>query len=221
VVLVGRGVSRRRPRNVALAAGAGYLLGTIPWAGLAARRASAGRVDLRAVGSGNPGALNAIQVLGKRWGYAIGIADIAKGAAACIVGRAIAGDAGAHVGGTAAVVGHCYPVWSGFRGGKGVATAIGQCLATFPAALPAEVVAGLVGIYGPFERHSLVTAELLAATWVATGLMWSRTGWPNPWGPRPTVALPVSAAVSSAIVLHRFATQGPAPTGMEPAEVGQ
>src|SRR5205085_478030 len=83
----------------------GYLLGTIPFADLAARAATEGTVDLRTVGSGNPGATNASAVLGKRWGAAVLAADVAKAAGACMVGRAIAGDLGAHVGGTASVVG--------------------------------------------------------------------------------------------------------------------
>ena len=194
-----------RLTKVAAAAGVGYLVGSFSWADLAARRATHGRVDLRSAGSGNPGALNAIEVLGKRWGVAVAVADVAKGVTASVVGRAIAGDLGAHVGGTASVVGHCYPVWTGFRGGKGVATASGQCIATFPAAVPLEIVAGAIGILGPFERRSYTTTVLLIVTWVTTSLLWWRQGWANRWGVAPTVALPVAAAASSAVVLRRFA----------------
>ena len=123
---------------------AGYLLGTLPSADVATRVATRGQGDLRSQGSGNPGALNAIKVLGPGWGYGVMAADIAKGAAACVAGRALAGDLGAHVGGTAAVVGHCFPVWNGFRGGKGVAASVGQCAMTFPAYVPIDLaVAGL------------------------------------------------------------------------------
>lgn len=198
-------VSGRRLGAVALAAGAGYLLGSIPWADLAAHRATEGRVDLRTAGSGNPGALNAIEVLGKRWGYAVGVADIAKGVAASLVGRALAGDVGAHVGGTAAVVGHCYPVWKGFHGGRGMACACGQCLANFPAAMPVELAAVVVGVVGPFEHRSHAAAVCLTTTWVAAGLVWWWRDWPNAWGPKPTGALPVAAAVSGGLVLYRFA----------------
>lgn len=199
-----RSVNRRRLTKVGLAAGAGYLVGSFSWADVAARRATAGRVDLRSAGSGNPGALNAIEVLGKRWGVAVAVADVAKGVTASMLGRAIGGDVGAHVGGTAAVVGHCYPVWNGFRGGKGVATASGQCIATLPAAVPLEIAAGAIGILGPFERRSHTTTVLLASTWVAASLLWWRRRWMNPWGPTPTIALPVAAAASSALVLRRF-----------------
>ena len=122
-----------RGLRLAAAAVGGYLAGTLPSADIAARLATGGATDLREAGSGNPGAANAIGVLGAKWGYGVMAADIAKGAVACGVGRRVAGPTGAHVGGTAAVVGHCYPVWNGFRGGKGVAPSVGQCVATFPA----------------------------------------------------------------------------------------
>lgn len=70
----------------------------------------AGGPDLRTSGSGNPGGANAAKVLGKRWGYSVMAADIAKGAVASAAGRRVAGDVGAHVAATAAVAGHCYPV---------------------------------------------------------------------------------------------------------------
>src|ERR1700687_3292423 len=126
------------------AAAAGYAVGTIPSADVATRLATGGHADLRRQGSGNPGAANAMAVLGKGWGYGVLGADIAKGALACGLGRRMAGETGAHIGGTAAVVGHCFPVWTGFRGGKGVAASVGQCLMTFPAYFPIDLaVAGL------------------------------------------------------------------------------
>src|SRR3954453_1276454 len=106
----------RRMAGFALAAATGYLAGTVPSADLAARAATGGSTDLRAAGSGNPGAANAMKVLGARWGYVVMAADIAKGALACRLGRRLAGDSGAHVAGTAAVVGHCFPVWNRFKG---------------------------------------------------------------------------------------------------------
>ncbi|MBA2609260.1 MAG: glycerol-3-phosphate acyltransferase, partial [Actinobacteria bacterium] len=125
--------------RVAAAGGVGYLLGTLPSAHLAARLASKGRVDLRDAGSGNPGAANAMAVLGPRWGQGVLAADIAKAALACRAGRHLAGSAGEHVAGTAAVIGHCYPIWNGFRGGKGVGCSVGQVLATFPAYFPVDL----------------------------------------------------------------------------------
>ena len=97
------------------AASVGYLLGMIPSADIAARISR--RSDLRATGTGNPGGMNAVHMLGKSWGAAVTVADIGKGVAAARLGRALAGDAGANLASTAAVGGHCYPL--GRTGGKG------------------------------------------------------------------------------------------------------
>ena len=78
----------------------------MPCADTAARLASGGTADLREAGTGNPGAVNAMAVLGKRWGWGILAADAAKGALACAAGRRLAGATGAHAAGAAAVVGH-------------------------------------------------------------------------------------------------------------------
>ncbi len=200
-------MSRSRPTNrlatLGAAAAAGYLLGTIPSADVAARLASRGEVDMRVHGSGNPGAFNAMGVLGRKWGYAVGVADVAKGVAGAGAGRMLAGELGAHVGGTAAVVGHCYPVWKRFHGGKGVASGIGQFLATSPAQLPVEVVAGLAGALSP-KRRALAISVALGTGWITCSVVWWRRDLPTLWGPPPTVALPVAATATTVIVLHRF-----------------
>jgi acyl phosphate:glycerol-3-phosphate acyltransferase len=194
------------PRLVT-AAVVGYLAGTIPSADLVARTASGGSIDLRTSGSGNPGGANAARLLGKRWGYAVMASDIAKGALACAAGRGIGGDLGAHIAGTSAVIGHCYPVWSGFRGGKGVAAGVGQCLATFPAYLPIDLAVAATSSSSPALKNRALAATAAASVgWVAGGIVWWRRGWPNWWGPRPTAALPIAAAASSAVILYRFAT---------------
>ena len=74
--------------RVVLAALIGYLVGTFPSADIAARLATRGRIDLRTAGSGNPGGLNAMKELGKAWGVAVILADMAKGAIAGGLGRA-------------------------------------------------------------------------------------------------------------------------------------
>lgn len=186
------------------AAALGYLLGTIPSADLAARIASRGTVNLRAAGSGNPGATNAASLLGPRWGAGVMAADIAKGFVACQAARLVAGDSGAYVAGTAAVVGHCYPVWSGFRGGKGVATSVGQCLATFPAYVPIDFAVAALGATPRWKRRAFAATGLASIAWTAAGVAWWRRGWPNGWGPRPSALLPLSAAATSAIIATRF-----------------
>lgn len=113
----------------ALAAGLSYLSGSVPWALLIVRWVAG--TDLRTVGSGNPGATNASRVLGERWGGLILALDALKGAVPTLALPAWLGEAGAsHTNlavacGAAAVLGHVFPVWLGFRGGKGVATGLG------------------------------------------------------------------------------------------------
>ena len=189
------------------AATTGYALGTIPSADVAARLATRGATDLRDAGSGNPGAANAMAVLGKGWGYGVLIADVTKGAAACATGRRLAGPVGAHVGGTAAVVGHCLPVWNGFRGGKGVAASAGQCLATFPAYFPIDL--GVALATARWRRQALAATVAASVTWVGAGVVWWRRGWPNLWGPQPSAALPLAAVATSGVILSRFMVARP------------
>lgn len=196
-------------RRIAAAAATGYLLGTIPAASAAARLATKGATDLRRTGTGNPGAVNAMHVLGRRWGTAVLAADIAKATAAAGAGRVLAGGNGSHVAATAAVVGHCFPVWSGFKGGKGVAASCGQCLATFPPYVPFDL--GLAWAVGRWKGRTLPATVVASLAWVGAGVLWWRRGWPNAWGPSPTAALPLAAAVSSTAILYRFATN-PVPT---------
>jgi glycerol-3-phosphate acyltransferase PlsY len=187
---------------IAAAAATGYLLGTAPSADLAARLATKGTTDLRTAGTGNPGAANAAAVLGKRWGYGVLLADIAKGAAASLAGRRIAGDLGGHVGGTAAVIGHCFPVWNRFRGGKGAAASSGQCLATFPAYFPVDL--GVAYAVAKWRQRPLPATLVASLAWVGACTVAWRRGWRNGWGPAPTAALPLAAAASSSVILYRF-----------------
>lgn len=188
------------------AATIGYFAGTLPSADLAAKLASGGTVDIRTSGTGNPGAANAIKVLGPKWGYAVMVADIAKAAAAAGAGRRVAGARGAHVAATASVVGHCFPVFNDFKGGKGVGCSVGQCLVTFPAYFPVDLaIAGLTSTRR-WKSRSYAATAVASATWVAGGLLWWRKGWRNGWGPAPTADLPIAAALSSAVILYKFAS---------------
>lgn len=187
--------------RVAGAAALGYLAGTLPSADLAARLAGRDH-DLHDEGSRNPGAVNTAAVLGRRWGLAVLVADMAKGALAGVAGRAVAGDAGACAAGTAAVAGHIAPVWNGFRGGKGVATSAGACLTVFPAYFPIDAAVAVVsaGASGQAERSMQVSC----AAWTAAALAWWRWSLPNAWGPPPGPGLAAFAAISSAMILTKF-----------------
>ncbi|HEV3217327.1 MAG TPA: glycerol-3-phosphate 1-O-acyltransferase PlsY [Vicinamibacterales bacterium] len=112
---------------------AGYLLGSIPFAYLLARRHRG--IDLRAAGSGNVGAANLLRTTTKKIGVSAMALDMGKGIATVLVARQIdPGATGPAVAGIAAVLGHIYPVWLGFRGGKGVATTCGVFAVLAPAA---------------------------------------------------------------------------------------
>ena len=201
-------------RRLAAAVGLGYLLGTFPTADLVARRVGGPQTNLREAGTGNPGAANALTVLGPKAGIAIMAGDIAKGALACGVGAAVAGPAGAHLAGTASVTGHCYPVWSGFSGGgKGVAASVGQCLATFPAYFPVDVAVAAITASNPKWKQRAFAATLTSSLcWVGGAVVWWAKGWRNLWGPKPTALLPLAAATTSAIIAQRFLAAGPPPS---------
>jgi len=120
---------------MAFAIAAAYLLGSIPFALILARRWGAS--DLRLVGSGNLGAANVMRVSGVAAGVLVAALDMAKGAASVwLAERMSSGPALPAAAGFAAIIGHIYPVWLRFRGGKGVATACGVFAVLTPLALP-------------------------------------------------------------------------------------
>lgn len=191
--------------RLAGAAGLGYLVGTVPSADVVTRIATGGSVNIREVGTGNPGAANVAGVLGKKWGAVVMVADLLKGVVATRLGGRVAGDLGQHLAGPASVVGHCYPVWEDFDGGKGVATSEGQVLGTFPVYFPIDVAVAFTTSRIPaFERQAFAATEVASAVWVASAVLWWRKQWPNLWGPEPTLALPLAAAASSAVIRRRF-----------------
>jgi glycerol-3-phosphate acyltransferase PlsY len=106
-----------------------YLVGTFPSAGLVARTQGH---DIHREGSGNPGASNTFRVLGWKAGVVVLVLDVGKGSLAAGAGLAIDGHRGAFILGIAAVLGHIFPVWHRFKGGRGVATAAGVMAVVFP-----------------------------------------------------------------------------------------
>lgn len=122
----------------------GYVLGSIPFGYLIVRLKSG--ADIRQAGSGGTGANNVTRNAGKAAGLLTLLLDALKGVAAVLVARGLTGDEGTSWvvagAGILAVVGHCFPVWLGFRAGKGVATALGVFLVIAPLA-----VAGSLGVF--------------------------------------------------------------------------
>ena len=123
----------------------GYLLGSVPFAHLLARRRG---IDLREVGSGNVGATNVLRTSGARQAVLVLCLDAAKGAIAVLVAAALTtGPATPVAAGLAAVIGHIYPPWLGFRGGKGVATAVGVFAVLAPLALAIGCAAFVLAVW--------------------------------------------------------------------------
>jgi acyl phosphate:glycerol-3-phosphate acyltransferase len=129
----------------AAAAIIGYVLGSIPVALFVGRRHG---VDLREVGDRNPGAWNALAQLGARRAWPVFAGDALKGLAAGLIGLALGDVAGAYAGVAGAMIGHAFPVFAGFQGGRSVMTFAGGAFALSPPAaaiaLAACVVVSLV-----------------------------------------------------------------------------
>jgi glycerol-3-phosphate acyltransferase PlsY len=134
---------------------AGYLFGGIPFGLLVGRLAGVG--DLRDRGSGKTGFTNSLRTMGWKWALIVVVGDIAKGAAAVLIGRMVLDEPwAAAIAGVAAVLGHIFPVYAGFRGGRGVATAFGAFLAVSPPAA-LVVVAFSIAILAIFRYASLMS----------------------------------------------------------------
>lgn len=144
----------------------GYLLGSIPFGMVLARVMGLG--NLREIGSGNIGATNVLRTGSKKAAAATLILDGGKGAVAVLLARALAGEDAAQLAGLMAFIGHCFPVWLGFKGGKGVATFLGLLLALFwPAGLAACATWLATAILSRISSLSALVAALLGPVWMA------------------------------------------------------
>ena len=124
----------------------GYLLGSIPFGIVVARMMNLG--NLRDIGSGNIGATNVLRTGNKKAAALTLIFDAAKGAVVLLLARNFAGEDAAQLAAVMAILGHCFPIWLKFKGGKGVATFLGIMLAySFPVGA-ACCVAWLIGAFG-------------------------------------------------------------------------
>ena len=137
-----------------------YLLGTFPTAVIVARVTGH---DPTKEGSGNPGASNVYRLAGAKAGLAVFLGDAAKGAAATATGRAAGGPPLALACGIAAVLGHVFPVFRGFRGGRGVATAAGTVAVVEPA-VAAPFVAAWLLIARVTGKASVASLVVIGAT---------------------------------------------------------
>lgn len=125
---------------------ASYLIGSVPFALLLARRC--GTVDPRRIGSGNLGATNVARATGVRLGMLVAVLDATKGVASVVLAERLSGGPVAPAAaGLAAIVGHIYPIWLRFRGGKGVATACGVFAVLTPLAVPPAIVVFVAAVW--------------------------------------------------------------------------
>lgn len=144
----------------------GYLLGSIPF-GIVITRAM-GLGNLRDIGSGNIGTTNVLRTGSKGAALATLLLDGAKGAVAALLARAMAGEDAAQLAGLMAFIGHCFPVWLGFRGGKGVATFLGLLLAlAWPVGIAACATWLVTAIVARISSLSALMAAALTPVWIA------------------------------------------------------
>lgn len=138
-----------------------YLFGSVPFGVVIARLFGLG--DLRKIGSGNIGATNVLRTGNKPAAFLTLVLDAGKGAIAVLVARAVAGEGAAGLAGLFAVLGHIFPLYLGFKGGKGVATFLGTLLAlSFPAGLAACATWAVVAALSRISSLSAIIASLLA-----------------------------------------------------------
>jgi len=167
---------------------AGYLLGSVSFALWLVRWRTG--TDIRASGSGNAGATNVLRAHGKGLAIVVALLDVAKGTAAVLLVRLVTADPWyAAAAGFAAILGHVFPLYSGFRGGKGVATAVGAFLALAPLAM-AVCLAVFVAVVAASRFVSLGSVVAVVLLPPAAGLL--------SHSPRPIV---VAAAATAVLVV--------------------
>ncbi len=151
---------------LALTALAAYLLGSVPFGIVMARVFGLG--DLRQIGSGNIGATNVLRTGNKPAAFLTLIGDAGKGGAAVLIARALFAEDAAQVAGFMAFLGHCFPIFLGFKGGKGVATFLGTLLALFwPAGIAACLTWLVTALISRISSLSALVAAFLAPIWIA------------------------------------------------------
>jgi len=178
--------------TAALLVGVGYLLGSLSFAVLLVRLKT-GR-DIRTVGSGNAGATNVLRAHGKGLALSVAALDIAKGAAAVLLARLVTADPRyAAAAGFAAILGHVFPLYYGFRGGKGVATAVGAFLVLAPLAT-LVCVAVFVAIVAATRYVSLGSVVAMVVLPPVAGAVFQASG---------AVVVTAAAAAVLVVLKHR------------------
>ncbi len=163
---------------------AAYLVGSVPFSFLVVRALRG--IDVRSVGSGNPGATNAMRAVGALPALAVLALDFGKGLAPVAVGSWLgASPAVLTAAGVAAVAGHVFPLFLGFSGGKGVATAAGALAMLAPLAAAASMAVFFVAV--AWKRYVSLGSILAVALAPAFVALFGRVGW-SPRAPKELVA---------------------------------
>src|SRR5215475_5882917 len=178
-----------------------YFLGSVPFGYLAGRLAG---IDIRKVGSGNVGATNVVRVLGKRYGYPVFALDVSKGFAAVMISMLMAPGRPPEwnspeifgiLAAVSSILGHLYPPWLKFRGGKGVATSAGALLALTPVATLIGVAIWIIVLWlTRYVSVASVTAAVVLPM-VILGITWQDQNKAKP--------LVLASACVAAIVIWR------------------
>lgn len=181
---------------------AGYAIGSIPFALFAGKLSG---VDVRAHGSGNPGATNVARAAGFAAGAAVAILDIAKGAASVLVAEQMQSSPGVvAAAGAAAVVGHVFPIWLRFRGGKGAATACGVFAVLAP--LATLLAASVFLVVALVTRYISLSSILAAAALPSLAYMTHA----------PAQAIAASFGVAALVILRHRGNVSRLLAGVEP-----
>jgi acyl phosphate:glycerol-3-phosphate acyltransferase len=153
------------PLGLGIVAVLSYLLGSVPF-GLVITRAL-GLGDLRKIGSGNIGATNVLRTGNKPAALATLVLDAGKGGIAVLIARMLVGEGAAQIAGLCAFLGHLYPIWLGFKGGKGVATFLGTMLAlAWPVGLACCAVWAVVAAVTRISSLSALVSAASAGIWL-------------------------------------------------------
>lgn len=188
---------------------AGYLLGAVPFA-LIVVRLLTGR-DLRRVGSGNPGATNALRAAGPIAGLVVLLLDVGKGALPVLAARALGAPAPVVAAAAVApVLGHVFSLYLGFRGGKGVATAVGALAALDP--WPVVLALAFFGLLVAATRYVSLGSIVLVLAVPALALVLGRLGAGPPAGPY----LAAAGAIAALVVVRHAGNIRRLLTGREP-----
>ena len=143
----------------------GYVMGSVPYGMVLAKYMGLG--NLREIGSGNIGATNVLRTGNKRAAAGTLLLDGAKGAVAVLLARMIAAEDAAQVAGLTAFLGHCFPVWLGFKGGKGVATFLGLLLAlAWPVGIACCLTWLVTAALTRISSLSAITAAASSTIWL-------------------------------------------------------